>query len=190
MQKLLQFAAMFALLFGLASQAKAYRVIVVDPPPYTDPSQGVPVSYPITDSNPTIPAQWCDSALNSNIGSYQSCFYGVNYLPNNETITELQVVLPTLAGGDPECAAFNNTSGMSCVVTGPNGGGYLLDFTGLDFTSASGVIIGIDAPESDFPDGLTFTVLDVTPEPESIWLLSTGVMTSAGLYFRRRTLLK
>ena len=165
-----------ALAYGLTGVAKAddFQMVVIDP------TYSVNV---ITNTAFTFSLSPCEAPGQVPVGSdYQGCFTGQN--ETGQVLTSLQLEIPLIVGQTAGCAlnggGLDLFSDVTCS-TGPNG--YLLDFSDGDiiggelFTVAEA---GVDP--SDFPDiSASFN----TPEPSSIWLLFTGVL-SIGLFLARR----
>ena len=188
-----------ALLFGsVNSHASSFHAGALDPacntmgtPPNTECGIG------FTDVGTSIPvnlsaAQCASTAINPVLTGLPDdpttygCFFGTNdtgeailsitlHFLNIPGVTACDNVLPGLNYGP----AFSNSS---CSLD-PLGG------FDLSFSGGAGVPDGhtfIILEEGLNPDMFTgMTVVETTPEPDSLLLLSTGVMMS-GLYFARR----
>ena len=178
--KMLHCSIAIALACGLTGMAKAddFQMVVIDPE----------YSVNIIDTTDfTFSLAPCVAPGQVPVGSdYQGCFTG-----QNETVaalTSLLIEIPALVDDQTASCALNGGgldyfSDVSCS-TGANG--YTLDFTGGDIPIGSVFTIAeAGADPADFPD--QNTGIANTPEPTSLLLLSTGVL-SLGLFsvFRRR----
>ena len=135
--------------------------------------------------------------------TYDGCASFLN--STGSAITSLELVfpnVPTLGGQTVNCALDGGTGDAtpsggidffqdaSCSLVGATlvdgtlvGGDYILDFS--DGTIADGAFFNIaeqGVAPGDFPPG----TLTATPEPGSIWLLSTGVLLLGGFFYYKR----
>lgn len=189
-----------ALLCVSAAAAKAdpvdFQVVVIDPPPSN-------LIHQITSDSFVFSFSPCVSPGQVPKGSpYVGCFTGEN--ATGQTLTTLQLFIPTIPNGNcvggPSTTGLDFFSSVQCTTTA---GGYLYSFTGGNIPTANG-----HAPDdAQFNRDSVFTIAEsgvdpgqfpavqatfnATPEPGSLWLLSTGALGGAGLLFadwRRRLL--
>lgn len=207
--KMLRYLSAIALVFGLSSVARAggnFQMVVVDPPSYVNV---ITVPDLTVGLDPCVPGQ-----VPTGGPTYDGCFTGLN--DTGETLTSLELLIPVIPGFTPTCtdALGSIFTIMSCDGLTPDKKDYIIDFSGGpgiptatdcdddgdggkglnsdDFSAPCNAhtiftIAESGAPTSDFSD---VTVIGgVAPEPSSLWLLSTGVL-SLGLFgnWRRRTL--
>jgi hypothetical protein len=191
--KLLRCLPLIAMVCMLSGIAKAdpvdFHGVIVDPPP------GSFSTTPINSLTPPTVVEFAacvPGEIPGTVDPYEGCASFEN--STSAPITFLQLVFPdtTTLGGQPvSCAAdgadtpggptsANVFQSNSCALVGDN---YVLDFSdgsisvGELFTVAeNGVSPG------DFPDG----TLTATPEPSSIWLLSTGALLLGGFFYYKR----
>jgi hypothetical protein len=178
------------MVFALSGIAKAdnldFHMVVVD--------AGTPAStiYLVPPPSPvTFQFDPCNPLLSP---TADGCAYFVNL--TGSTLTNLTLVLPdsgnalgqmpnldqsgftTLAGG-PETYFFTQTQYSI------SGGNYILSFSGGSILNDQAFTIaenGVDVSATPWTGTLT-----TTPEPNSIWLLSTGaMMLGAFFYYKRR----
>lgn len=188
--KMLRFLIATFLVLGLTSVANAvnFQMVVVDPPPtYT--------FYDITSLDTAYTLSWGDCAPGEVAPGVPSegCISLLN--GSGTTITSLDLSVPDTDGvlGLTATCPSEPTDifgALSCTAD-PVDGTFTFDFSGGTgaapgqfFVIAEG---GVDP--STFPD-TTATASGVTPEPSSIWLLTTGVL-AGGFFFaplRRRAL--
>jgi hypothetical protein len=182
---MLRFLLAVAVVSALSGVAKAddFKMVVIDPTSFT-------VNV-ITD--PTFAFSFSPCVLGQvppGAGTFDGCFTGLN--ETGFTLTSLFIDIPAVVDGQTVgCAldggGFDLFTNVSCQT---NANGYILDFSG-----APGVGEGVQftiaeqgAPPQDFPD--TINAVANAPEPNSFWLMSTGVL-SVGLFgaYRRRQVL-
>jgi hypothetical protein len=186
-------AAVGCALSSIASAAPVdFQVVVIDPPP----------SYliqPIVSDSFTFTFSPCVSPGQVPAGTpYLGCFTGEN--TTGHTLTSLQLFIPTIPNGNDTCG-FSGTGldifpSVTCSVTNT---GYLLQFTGGNIPTANGhapddaefnrdsvftiAESGIDP--SSFPQVTASFNMAATPEPDSLVLLSTGLLSGGGVLFGR-----
>ncbi|MGA1981862.1 MAG: PEP-CTERM sorting domain-containing protein [Acidobacteriaceae bacterium] len=183
-----------ALVFGFSSMAKAgpppppaggnFQVVVVDPPP-TPPSYAVPITSSSFSFSFTFP---CATGQDPSGFTASGCWTGYN--DTGEPITSLQMTFPDTPGlnGEPASCPASGTSLDIFQVTTCNlvGSNYVLDFSDGSISADDGVFSILEAGAAPSDIGQVAGTLN-TPEPSSIWLLSTGAL-SIGLFgaYRRR----
>jgi hypothetical protein len=167
--KLLRGLIAIALVCGLSGVAKAvnFQMVVIDPD-YT--------VHTITDDNFTFSFSPCAAPGQIPVGTpFVGCFTGQN--ETGEILTSLSMHLPLIGDFGVDCSPFGGQLDLfqsaTCTKTDS---GYLLDFTGGDIKIGEQFTIA----EAGVDPGVFPQVTGVfdTPEPSSIWLLSTGVLTS------------
>jgi hypothetical protein len=181
---------LFALMLvcALSGMAKAdpvdFHMVVVDPPGFdvTD----------LTTTSATVGFSACDPGqLPTGItGTYVGCDTFENL--TGATITSLQLVFPdvgALVGQAANCtpdgtSTLNFFANASCSLVN---GEFILNYYGgsgipVGFPNGVFTIAESGVDPSDFPDG----TLTVTPEPSSIWLLSTGALLLGAFFYSRR----
>lgn len=184
--KLLRCLFALMLVCALSGMAKAdpidFHMVVVDPPGFnvTD----------LTTTSAIVQFQACDAGqLPSGIvGTYIGCDTFENL--TGGPITSLQLVFPdigALVGQSANCTAdegavnFFSTATCSLVngffVLNYSDGSIPQGFPNGVFTIAES---GVDP--SQFPEG----TLSTTPEPSSIWLMSTGALMLGAFFYARR----
>jgi len=186
---------LFALMLvsALSGMAKAdpvdFHLVVVDP---------TVISFPTTIINaldPTPPVTFLpcvDGQIPGVSETYEGCASFIN--STTGPITSLELVFPNnnaLGSQASDCdldpsTAVNDFQSVTCPAPGDT---YVLDFT--DPTTPGGIPIGATftvAEEgvnpADFPVGTLTT--NVTPEPSSIWLMSTGALLLSAFFYSRR----
>jgi hypothetical protein len=186
--KLLRCLFALMLVCALSGMAKAdpidFHMVVVDPPGFnvTD----------LTTTSATVGFTACDAGqLPSGIvGAYVGCdtFENLTGAP----ITSLELMFPdtgALVGQAANCTADAGAVNFFSVATcNLVDGFFVLDYSGgsipQGFPSGVFTIAEAGVDPSDFPDG-TLTA-NVTPEPSSIWLMSTGVLMLGAFFYSRR----
>jgi hypothetical protein len=187
-----------ALAYGLSGVAKAddFQMVVVDPPP--PPAATFPI-YDIIALGSPVSAYFgaCQPGeLPLNSPSYDGCIALLN--GTGVVLNSLQITVPDIGGvlgQTAGCPIDPNdifpVSGISCAPN-PVGGTFLLNFTGgnisPNFPLDNFVIAEDGVPFASFP--AISVVAANTPEPRSIWLLFTGVLSVGwfGVYRRRHAL--
>jgi hypothetical protein len=126
--------------------------------------------------------------------SYDGCFTGQN--ETGADLTGLQVEIPVFGGQTVGCSPSTTVTNLFTNVTcGENAGDtdYILDFTGGDIVPGELFTLAEDGVDASIPGAFppgTVVATASAPEPASIWLLTTGLLTS-GVFFvdrRRRNL--
>jgi hypothetical protein len=213
--RILRYLLVIATVAALCNVAKAdtfvpgdFAAIVIDPLPLASEINIV--------LNPTFPITLTPCQTDQLDGlsptDFVGCFTGLNNTGTALTSLTMQFPAILLAGDVLDTAncpieAQNIFTTISCGFTDSTKSEYVLDFSGGDipsfgfgsdcragqgitdaceedslFTIAIGGI-----PFNDLPQNFTADANTIAPEPDSIWLMSTGVL-SIGLFaaFRRR----
>jgi hypothetical protein len=195
MKYLLRVLFVLALFFGFASNARAvgvdFHVQVLDPVctvaspivcTVVDPS----VPFPVTFTTNT-----CTLFFGSPAPSTNGCFEVIN--ASSGSFTSLDMTLTGFGSATFDCPT-TSTSPASIFTDSSCGPGEDLSFfggSGLAPTKTMAVIIQIT--DQGVEDGLTIgdfagtAVVNQTPEPDSLLLLSTGaMMMTAALYMKKQ----
>jgi hypothetical protein len=201
--KTLRYLLAIGLVCGLTGVAKAddFQMVVVDP---------LPNPVPILSDSFTATLTPCDPSQlpPSLVGTYLGCFTGRN--ETGKPITSLDILIPVFdyPANSPQSAGclLSGTGkdlfpSVTCGTT-PDGKDYFLDFSGGHIPSVRGcdneededcgsagifTIAEAGVPAGSFP---ILSVVANAPEPNSLWLMSTGVLSIGlfGAYRRRPTL--
>ena len=187
--RILRCLVLIGLVLGLNGMAKAdsldFHMVVLDPFS-TNPIFTTPFTF-------TFGACSVGQLPTNVMNSYEGCYSGVNR--TGQDWTGLQMVFAntsSLASQPAGCALDGSTDYFStpaCVLT-TDMSQYILSFTtGVIPNNGSFVIAEDGVSPDDFPM-ITATVTTsggttVTPEPGSIWLMSTGVLMT-GFYLTKR----
>lgn len=175
-------------LSGIAKADQAdFHEVVLDPPPSF-------ITYPIF-STPYSPIVFTDCAgqLPTDVKqSYEGCFSGVNRSGKDWVGVNLFFDNTGALGGQPVSCTPDQDSGgnlgpniYSISTCSLNGGQYVLSYTGGVISNNEFFVIAEDGVDpGSFPPGTL--IADTVPEPESIWLLSTGLSGAGALIARRR----
>lgn len=182
-----------ALVCGVAGSAKAddFRMVVLDPPPASFPT------FPIFDSPFTFTFAPCavGQLPTGTLGTYDGCFSGVNRtgqdwtsltmnFSNNSALSNAAPANCSLDGGGLDIFAAPGEG--SCDLQSNQQ--YLLIFNGGILTNNENFVIaeqGVDP--NDFPEvTASFTTASTVPEPESLWLFSTGIVLAGSFLSKRR----
>lgn len=190
--KMLRILLLICLVCGLTNRAKAddFQMIVVDPPPSYQVFTITDTSFDFYFIAPCVSPGQIPSGAN-----YDACFTGQN--ETGTDLTSLTIMVPNTIGNQTAgCAPSGLTNGqgqpldiftsISCGP-GPGGVGYVLIYAGGDIPVGGIFTIAEQgATPSDFGDVQAVAGTSAaTPEPGSLWLLSTGVLSS-GYMLRRR----
>lgn len=190
--RMLRYLLAIIFVCGIAGIAKGddFRMVVLDPPPDSFPT------YPIFDSPFTITFAPCaiGQLPTGTLGTYDGCFSGVNRSGQDWTSLTLSFSNNT-ALADAAPANCSPDGGGLDIFPEPGPGNcdlhenqqYILIFSGGLLTNNENFVIaeqGVNPTE--FPEvSASFTTASAVPEPESVWLLSTGIAL-AGSAIRRR----
>jgi hypothetical protein len=187
--KLLRCLFALILVCALSGMAKAdpidFHMVVVDPPGFnvTD----------LTTMSSTVGFTACDAGqLPSGIvGSYVGCDTFENL--TGSSLTSLELVFPdtgALVGQSANCTAdpgpVNFFTSATCSIVN---GFFVLDYSGgsipQGFPDGVFTIAESGVDPSQFPDGTLTANLTATPEPGSLWLMSTGVLLLGAFFYSR-----
>jgi hypothetical protein len=182
-----------ALVCGVAGSAKAddFRMVVLDPPPASFPT------FPIFDSPFTFSFAPCavGQLPTGAQGTYDGCFSGVNRsgadwtsltlnFSNNSALSDAAPANCSLDGGGLDI--FPAPGAGNCDLQSDEQ--YVLLFNGGILSNNENFVIaeqGVDP--SEFPEvTASFTTASAVPEPESIWLFSTGIVLAGSLLRKYR----
>jgi hypothetical protein len=190
--RMLRYLFVAALVCGLTGVAKAddYAMVIIDPPP---PPPGV-TTYQITSVGESLTLPW-SSCVTGELPPGSVGYIGCISLQNltGQPLTNFELTVPDtggIVGQTANCPTDPNDvfQSLDCDPN-PVNGTFYLDFTDGDIPSGEGyfIIAEYGADPTVFPDT---TAITGTPEPSSILLLSTGVLSLGvfGFYQRRRTL--
>jgi len=189
--KLLRCLPLIAAVCMVSGIAKAdpvdFHMVIVDPP------QGFNTT-PITSLSPPTVVSFLPCVageIPGTVDPYQGCASFEN--STSSALTNLELIFPNNGvlnsqtancTGDPGTisgASVNFFQEASCNIVGDN---YVLAFFDGSIPVGDLFTIAEDGVPADcFPDG----TLTSTPEPSSIWLLSTGVLLLGFFFYRRRT---
>jgi hypothetical protein len=179
-----------ALVCGFTSAAMAdpldFHMVVLDPPGFnTDPIFTTPFTLGFSTCAPgQLPT--------NTLGTYKGCFSGVNRSGSDWTSLELVFGNNSALSGQPAGCALDGGGADLYAAPSPtacslqNESQYVLIYTGGAILNNENFVIaeeGVDP--SAFPDITASVNTAATPEPESIWLLATGVLMT-GFYFASR----
>jgi len=182
--KMLRCFFVFALVCGLNSVAHAdtldFHMVVLDPFA-TTPIFTTPFQFTFA---PCVAGQLPTNVNNS----YEGCFSGVNR--TGQDWVGLQMVFSNTAplGSQPAgCALDGSTDyfqNASCILT-PDASQYILTFTSGVIPNNGSFVIAEDGVDPSLFPMVSASVTVATPEPNSIWLLSAGVLL-VGIHFARQ----
>jgi hypothetical protein len=174
------------LVCALSGMAKAdpidFHMVVVDPPGFnvTD----------LTTTSATVGFTACDAGqLPSGIvGAYVGCDTFENL--TGASLTSLELAFPDtgalvgqVASCTPDAGPVNFFTNATCSIVN---GFFVLDYSGgsipQGFPGGVFTIAEAGVDPSLFPDG----TLTTTPEPSSIWLMSTGALLLGAFFYSKR----
>ena len=187
--KLLRCLPLIAMVCMLSGIAKAdpvdFHMVVVDPPAPTNPT------FTVTDitSSPVIVSFTDTCSIDgSSVPTFDGCAAFIN--GTGSALTSLDLLMPNsglAAGQTPNCTTSGTGtdffSTASCPTPAP-GADYMIDFSGGSIPANDYFVIaesGVDVSTTPWTGTLT-----TTPEPSSIWLLSTGVVLLGFFFYKRR----
>jgi hypothetical protein len=189
---MLRYLFVAALVCGLSSVAKAddYAMVIIDPPP---PPAGV-TTYDITFLGESLTLPW-SPCVAGELPAGSTGYIGCISLENTTgtELTSFELTVPDtggIVGQTANCPTDPNDvfQDLNCNPN-PVDGTFYLDFSDGDIPAREGyfIIAEYGATPATFPDT---TVIAGTPEPSSLLLLSTGVLSIGmfGFYQRRRPL--
>jgi hypothetical protein len=189
MKHLLRVLFVLALSCGFVSHARAdsvdFHVQVLDPPNFCSSNPALCVvadptaSFPVTFTSGTCALEGLPS------GSTDGCLIVVN--DTFLTFTSLDVTFPGLGSLTFDCPTSNPASIFASSTCTSSGGIDDLFFSGGDGLPGGQIMVIVEnGVDPDLFSG-TGTVGTATPEPESLLLLSTGmIMMTAGLFVNKR----
>jgi hypothetical protein len=191
---MLRYLLAIVLISGTAGIAKGddFRMVVLDPPPASFPT------FPIFDSPFSFTFAPCavGQLPTGTAGTYDGCFSGVNRTGQDWTSLTLNFSNNT-ALSDAAPANCSLDGGGLDIFPEPGPGAcdlhddqqYTLIFSGGLLTNNENFVIaeqGVDP--SEFPEvTASFTTTSAVPEPETLWLFSTGIALAGSAISRRRT---
>lgn len=184
--RLLRALLLLALVCGMRLKARAddFQMIVIDPNFIVED---------ITTTTFTFQFSACDTGQAP--AGYAGCFTGENL--TGVPITSLSISVPNLIpnNGTPGfqpagCDSTNAQSFFSACSAQTLGNGYLLNFSGGSIPSGQFLLSEFTIAEqgadpSEFGT-MTAVINNVTPEPGSLLLLATGMLSSGAYMIRRR----
>lgn len=189
--RMMRYLLAAALVYGVAGSARAddFRMVVLDPPPASFPT------FPIFSSPFTFTFAPCavGQLPTGTQGTYDGCFSGVNRtgedwtsltlnFSNNSALSDAAPAVCSLDGGGLDIFAAPGPG--NCDLQSNQQ--YVLIFNGGTlFNNENFVIAEFGVDPSDFPE-VTASFTTVTPEPESLWLLSTGIVLAGSLIRKHR----
>jgi hypothetical protein len=187
--KLLRCLPLIATVCMLSGIAKAdpvdFHMVVVDPPTPSNPT------FSVTDitSSPVIVSFTDTCSIDgSSVPTFDGCAAFINGTGSALTSLDLDMPNSGLAANQmPNCSTSGTGtdffSSAFCPSPAP-GADYIIDFSGGSIPPDTYFVIaesGVDVSTTPWTGTLT-----TTPEPSSIWLLSTGVLLLGGFFFYKR----
>ena len=177
-----------ALAITRVGRADDFQMVVIDPQPIQIPLYDIQAGD--LDQPFSVSFSTCQPGeLPTGSPSYQGCIDFLN--GTGQVLTGLTLSVPDalgIVGQTADCPSDPNNifSNLSCP-SNPLNGTWTLSFTGGSIAPGQYFVIAENgADPSNFPDPTaTFTA---TPEPGSIWLLSTGALLGGFLATRKRVL--
>jgi hypothetical protein len=190
--KLLRCLLALTVVCALSGIAKAdpidFHMVVVDPSFSTD-SIITLTPAPVVQFTPCVSGE-----IPGTVDPYEGCASFENSL--SSALTNLELVFPNdavLNSQTPNCTPDPGVIGnssvdffttFSCQIIGGN---YVLDFSGGNIPVGTLFTIAENGvPPGDFPLG-TLSSTTATPEPSSIWLLSTGALMMGAFFYSKRS---
>jgi hypothetical protein len=181
--KILHYLLAITLVAGLSSVAKAddFQMVIIDPTYSVNVITSTAFSFSLAP---------CVAPGQVPVGSpYLGCFTGQN--ETGVALTSFVIDIPALIQGQTAGCALNgnNLDFFQTVSCSTNSGGYILDFSNGSIP-VGGVftIAEAGADPSLFPANNS-AVANTTPEPSSLLLMSTGILSIGSLVaYRRRSI--